>query len=974
MTHAPYTAADGAVVPITVNAVRPRSWLHSDARTLELDGRWSFRLSQSPAEAPDLADPGTGWDEITVPGHWQLQGWGAPAYTNIRYPFPLDVPRPPADNPTGDYRRTVRVPDAGPGRWYLRLEGADSAAVVAINGRPIGEHTGSRLPVEFDVTDQLTGGDDLLSIRVPQWSSGSYVEDQDQWWLSGLFREVRLLHRPAGGIEDVDVWADYDPATGSGRLRVGVRRSPGSGGPARLRIPELGVDTELGDAPAELALGTVEPWSAEAPRLYPASITAGGETVALDLGFRRVEIADGLLLVNGARVQFRGVNRHEFDATTGRALTRETMLADVLAMKRHHLNAVRTSHYPPHPYFLDLCDLHGLYVIDECDLETHGFELVRWAGNPSADPRWRRPLLERIERTVERDKNHPSVVVWSLGNEAGRGGNLEAMAAWVHARDARPVHYEGEQDCRYTDVYSRMYASPDEVDAIGRGAEPTLADREADTHRRGLPFVLCEYAHAMGNGPGGLALYDALFERHPRCQGGFVWEWIDHGLVRTRPDGTTGYGYGGDFGEEVHDGSFVIDGLCFPDRTPSPGLVELAAVNAPIRIDVLGTSAAVRSRYQLTDTTDVRYDWQLLADGTAIASGSLDVPLLSPGQSAQRELTDAANRLGDAPVDAEVVLAVVARSASERPWAAAGHVLGRGESVVRPAVVPTITPIPASVEGSGYRVGPALLDGAGRLVELDGLTVTDAGFSAWRAPTENDLAIGGGETASAAAAWRQVGLDRLHLRTEAVRLDGDTLVVEQSARAAGTSAGFDVVHRWQAGADGRLRLQLEVAGFGPLPEALPRLGYSFALACADPGAVQVDWYGRGPGESYPDSSTAARLGRWRHRVADWQTPYVVPQENGLRSGLRWAELGLPTRSLRVTARRPLDLALRPWSNAELGAAGHREDLPASTKLWVHLDAGQNGLGTATCGPGVAAAFRYRPERAELDLDLRVTAR
>jgi beta-galactosidase len=963
----PYTEADGALVPMTVGAVRPRAGLLSDAARVDLGGAWAFRLSPALDAVPDWTDAGDDWERIRVPGHWQLQGWGAPAYTNVRYPIPLDVPRPPRANPVGDYRLRIDPPPTGPGRWYLRLEGADSAAIVTVNGSPVGEHTGSRLPVEFDITDQLRPGGNLLAIRVPQWSTGSYVEDQDQWWLSGLFREVSLLHRPDGGIEDVDAVADYDPDTGAGRLTVSVRRSQGAVGPARLRVPELGVDAEVSSEPVTLEVGAVEPWSAESPRRYAATVAGGNETVSLQLGFRRVEIRDALLLVNGARVQFRGVNRHEFDQASGRAVSRESMLADVLAMKRHHLNAVRTSHYPPHPHFLDLCDEHGLYVIDECDLETHGFELEGWAGNPSDDPRWQRPLLERIERMVERDKNHPGVVVWSLGNEAGRGQNLAAMAAWVHARDARPVHYEGEPESSYADLYSRMYASTADVDAIGRHAEPPLPDPEADAHRRSLPFVLCEYAHAMGNGPGGLRLYDELFERYPRCQGGFVWEWIDHGLLRQLPDGRVGHGYGGDFGEEVHDGSFVIDGLCFPDRTPSPGLTELAAVNAPLQIEVGEGAVRVRSRYQAIDTGDVRFGWELLADGTPFTSGRLDVPVLAPGGEAELRLDTA--RIAEAPAGSEVVVAVTATSATAQAWADAGHVLGRGEQVLRPATASGFGGVPVVGTPEGYRVGPARFDEAGLLTELGGLAVTGSGFSAWRAPTENDLAVGWGESRSAADAWRAVGLDRLHLQTEDIRVVAGELVVEASARAAGTAAGFALTHRWRASADGRLRLRLAITGFGPLPGSLPRLGYSLALACPDPLGVEVDWYGRGPGESYPDSKAAAHLGRWRHRVADWQTPYVVPQENGLRQDLRWAHLSWPGHTLRLLGRPAVDLALRPWSNADLAAASHADELRPVDRLWVHLDAGQNGLGTATCGPGVARQYRYRPRRTSIDVEL-----
>ncbi len=326
----------------------------------------------------------------------------------------------------------------------------------------------------------------------------------------------------------------------------------------------------------------VEAWSAEVPRLYEAVVASAGERVLLQVGFRQVAVEDGLLLVNGHRVQLHGVNRHEFDPDTGRAVSEDVMRRDIELMKAHNVNAVRTSHYPPHPRFLDLCDELGLYVIDECDLETHGFFPLAWRHNPSDDPAWEEAFVDRMRRMVERDKNHASVLMWSLGNESGTGRNLSAMAAWARERDpSRPLHYEHDWSCRDVDVYSRMYASHAEVDAIGRGEEEPLADAALDARRRRMPFLLCEYAHAMGNGPGGLADYQALFERHPRCQGGFVWEWIDHGL---RDVARGFFAYGGDFGEPLHDSNFVADGLLFPDRTPSPGLIELKKVFAPVRI------------------------------------------------------------------------------------------------------------------------------------------------------------------------------------------------------------------------------------------------------------------------------------------------------------------------------------------------------------------------------------------------------
>ncbi len=383
--------------------------------------------------------------------------------------------------------------------------------------------------------------------------------------------------------------------------------------PARVLVPELGVDAAAGET---VAAGPVEPWSAERPRLYDGELRAAGETVPLRIGFRTVAIEDGELRVNGRRVLLRGVNRHEWDPDRGRALTEEAMRRDVELMKRHNVNAVRTSHYPPHPRFLELCDELGLYVIDECDLETHGFEPLGWRGNPSDDPRWRAAYLDRIARTVERDKNHPSVIMWSLGNESGVGCNLAAMAAWVRGRDpSRPLHYEH-------DLTSSLLRRPQpHVRHARRGRRASGAGRsrrwrtpELDARRRALPFLQCEYAHAMGNGPGGLAEYQALFERHPRCQGGFVWEWIDHGIRRPQRD----FAYGGDFGEPLHDGNFVADGLVLPDRTPSPGLLELKAVFAPLRI----TEQGIENRHALPRPLAPRV--RVVAGGRGRARGRRD--------------------------------------------------------------------------------------------------------------------------------------------------------------------------------------------------------------------------------------------------------------------------------------------------------------------------------------------------------------
>ena len=943
-----------------------RATRDSDAARILLDGTWRFRCSASVGQAaPGFEAPGyddSGWAPIAVPGHWQLQGYGAPAYTNVQFPFPVDPPHVPDENPTGDYRLAFDLPEDWPGGdAVLRFEGVDSAFTVWLDGVRLGHSKGSRLPSEFAVGALLRPGRNVLAARVHQWSSASYVEDQDMWWLSGIFRGVSVVARPADGLPDFFVHAGYDHTTGAGTLRVDVADVDGV--PVRLTVPELG----LHDAPAaaEHRFDAVEPWSAEVPRLYAGTLSTAGETAGIRIGFRTVAVEDGLIKVNGRRILFRGVNRHEWHPEHGRAVPYETMLQDVLLMKRHNINAVRTSHYPPHPAFLDLCDEYGLWVVDECDLETHGFEKIGWHGNPSDDPAWADALLDRVHRTVERDKNHPSVLIWSLGNESGRGRNLRAMAEWTKQRDPdRPIHYEGEPSCAYTDVYSRMYAPHDEVEAIGRHQEPSTEDPADDAHRRGLPFILCEYAHAMGAGPGGLLEYQRLFETYPRLQGGFVWEWIDHGVAATAADGTAYFAYGGDFGEPVHDGNFVADGLLFADRSASPGLLEYKKVVEPVRIasDPAAGTVRVTNLQDFADTAHLAFRWTLDREGAAVDGGDLAVPVIDAGGTAEVALAPVAGAVGG-----EHHVTVRAVLADDLPWAEAGHEVAWGQWSVAAGSRP------AEASGSALRrdpdgtlrLGPAVFDRDGRLLRLDGVEVCDAPrVDLWRAPTDNDRAFYG---PSVERAWRSAGLDRLRHRTIAVEQDRDALVVRTRVGAAATDLGMLATYRWTS--DGtRLQLVLDTLPVGDWGDTvLPRLGVRLALPAR---YGQVAWFGTGPEESYPDCLQAARVGRFARGVDELQTPYVYPQENGHRSDVRWAEFTADGGGgLRVEADPAFGLTARRWTSEQLDAARHPTDLHPADRVWINLDHQVQGVGSASCGPGVLEPYRLRPVPASMRLVL-----
>ncbi|PGH52038.1 glycoside hydrolase family 2 TIM barrel-domain containing protein [Streptomyces sp. Ru87] len=953
-----------------------------DASRQRLGGHWRFRLSPSAAAVDDsFARPeydDSGWDRLPVPSHWVLHGHGAPAYTNTPYPFPLDPPRVPDENPTGDHRVVFDLAADWGGHVLLRFEGVESCARVWLNGRELGWFQGSRLPHEFalgraDGEGPLRRRGNVLAVRVHQWSAGSYLEDQDQWWLPGIFREVTLEHRPPGAVRDFRVHAAYDHTGGTGTLRVDSE--PGG----RVRVPELGLDLATGEA----ATVPVEPWSAEVPRLYegelvtsadPAAPGSGGERVPLRIGFRTVAVADGVLKVNGRRVLFRGVNRHEFHPEHGRAVDRRTMAEDVRLMKQHNINAVRTSHYPPHPAFLDLCDELGLYVVDECDLETHGFHAVDWRGNPVDDDRWTPALLDRAERMVGRDRNHPSVIMWSLGNECGTGRGLSAMARRIRALDpSRPLHYEGDPSCADVDVYSRMYLPHEEVELIGRRAEPERGTPEQDARRRSLPFVHCEYAHAMGNGPGGLSEYQRLYETYERCQGGFVWEWIDHGIARRAPDGTRWYAYGGDFGEELHDGNFVCDGLLFPDRTPSPGLTEYKKVIEPVRIGAVPAAGAdgapadtltVRNGYDFADLSALAFRWAYAVEGVPVAEGGLTVPPLGPGESAEVKLPEPPPARG---CSGEAVWTVRAVLAADGPWAGAGHEVAwaqipagtvAAETGARPAARPAAAAFPAGPREDGGRavpLGPGTFDAAtGTLTGLRGLEVTGPRLDVWRAPTDNDEGAPWQPDLRLGPLWRRLGLHRMRHRTDEVTVGGGALVVRSRVAPAATDLALATTYRWTA--DGAvLRLEVSVEPLGDWPCPLPRLGLRLGL----PGTLdRAEWYGGGPGEAYPDTRAASRLGRWAMPVDAMQTPYVRPQENGAREGVRWAELRRRDGTgIRMTGEPPFWFSARRWTTEELDAADHGTDLRAGERIWVHLDHAQQGIGSQSCGPGVLPQHR-----------------
>jgi len=945
---------------------RPRAWLHSSAPTQSLAGRWKVRFSPSAAEAPEDDRWTTGkvdrtFGPLVVPGHWALQTEGlrvgAPWYTNVRYPFPVDPPHVPDDNLIGDHVTTFKLgPEFLPSS-RLRFHGVEAGATVWVNGERLGTIRGSRLMHEFDLTGIARQGENVLAVRVFQWTAHSYCEDQDMWWLPGIFRDVEVAARPEGGIEDVFVHSEFDHLTGAGTLRVEVDSDAGE---VLLDSRELGLVGATADRSYEIS--TVRPWSPEDPQLYPLTVRTASETVTLQVGFRTIEVVDAQVIVNGRPILVRGMNRHEADPDRGRAVTPERARAELVLMKQHNVNAIRTSHYPPAPWLLDLADELGLWVMLENDLETHGIRCYGYEGDPTDDPAWRDALLDRMQRTVERDKNHPSIFCWSLGNESFTGENLVAMAEWTKQRDPdRLVHYEGDQNCPAVDLWSQMYTSHADVARIGAFDEEPLPDDDLQARRQRLPFVLCEYGHALGTGPGGLSEYQELFESSPRLLGGFIWEWIDHGLRSRTESGAEFFAYGGDFAEPLHDGAFVTDGCVFPDLTPKPALRDFKKVVEPVRITVEPDRVSIANHYDHIDTSHLKFLWQ-----HGNRRGELVVPVLAPGEDAQVALPRALTRtprFGSGDTGAGVITTITAVLAEDCAWAEAGHEVAWGQHVVL-APVPSVTPKPKhGWDPTSRSVGPAKFDAHGTLVSLHGRALAGPRLVLDRAATDNDLAVGSAHVGdgSAASIWARQALSLLRARLVwLTEIDGGVEIVHRWG-ALGQQAGVVTTARWTT--DGRqVGLAMTATPEGEWDSYWARIGLEFVL---DNEIRGVSWTGRGPGQAYPDCGQAARYGEWESGVADLQVPYLRPQESGARVAVSRVALD---RQL-VVAGEPFAFTVRPWSQAEVAAAAHPTDLAPTGRTHLILDAAQHGVGSAACGPGVLPQYVLAPQEATWNLVL-----
>ena len=952
-----------------------------------LDGRWQFALAGTPDRAPvefsREAFDDSAWASVDVPGCFTMQGFASPIYTNIQMPWGDDLlpPHVPDDNPTGLYRTRFRVPgEWGSRRVVLHIGGAESFLVVWVNGRLAGMAKDSRLASEFDITELVrTGGvKNTLAAMVVRWSDASYVEDQDQWWHAGIHREVFVYSPGMVTLRNVRATAELaeDLATGALDVRAEVEfaDAPAPGYRVEVEVFDSGrrVGRPIGaDVPhaldpyvfgghvarVETVIADVEPWSSERPHRYELLTTLRdphGRVVEVQrewVGFRRVRVVGDELLINGKAVLIRGVNRHDFDARTGRVIDIESMRRDVVTMKQFGFNAVRTAHSPNDPRFLDLCDEHGLYVVDEANIEAHA-----WIGSLCHDPRYRAQWLERGARMVQRDENHPSIILWSLGNESGYGANHDALAGWIRAHDpTRPLHYEGAimfdwaGGAGVTDILCPMYPP---LSAIVRWAKKPWGPRR--------PVIMCEYSHAMGNSNGCLADYWAAIESTQGLQGGFIWEWWDHGLEQELADGSLRWAYGGDFGETRHDANFCCDGLVWPDGTPKPALAEHRWLACPVEV---AWSSKSHDRLRITNCQDftslerLAASIEVLVDGAIVHTEALPLPDLAPGGSALVDLPIAAPTLEPGQESSLVVRFTIVDDAS---WALAGFEVGWRQldwsrAALRKANV-------------GRATGPdlELVDGALASFVVDGseLLAPDGGprLSLWRAPTDNDgIKLWAGQDDKPLGRWRAWGLDALGRELLEVDRPSAARAIVRCAYL-GTDGDAPILHTTdlRSRPDGTVEF-LETVEIPPTITDLPRIGVTFAL---DSALERLEWFGRGPHDAYPDRWSGAALARWTSTVRDQYVPFVMPQEHGLHVDTRWCTLtdGSTGAGVRIEAVKPHTIAFSALHHAaaDLAAATHAEDLVERHETIVHVDHLHRGLGTLSCGPDTLEQYRIGP--------------
>lgn len=957
------------------------------SQKLSLNGSWKFLYMKAPEYSPEnfmsteFCD--SEWDNLEVPSCWQLNGYGSLHYTDVWYLFPINPPYVPSDNPTGIYRREFTVGKEWMGqRVILRFDGVSSAYDLWINGKHAGYSKVSRLASEFDITELVQEGTNQIAVRVYQWSDGTYLEAQDMWWYSGILRDVTLYTQPECGIEDIIVDASLDETYTNGILRQEIKASKDAQTFAWVLtdaqknvVGEGEAQLEEGNASVEYAVENVSRWSAETPDLYELAIQLKKDGNVVDsakvmVGFRTIEVKGENILINGKPIMFNGVNLHDFDPNGGAVVCRETVEQDLILMKQHNINAIRCSHYPKASYFYSLCDRYGFYVIDEGDLETHGFEWIEryeWLNN---EPTWKEAYCDRSLRMVREHRNHPCILMWSMGNESATGDNFTETAKAIKELDStRLVHYESDYDADITDVYSTMYTRLDGMVRIGEGND-----------QHGKPHMLCEYGHAMGNGPGNLEEYQDLFHRYNRLHGGFIWEWYDHGIAVKDADGNTTYKYGGDFGDTPNNSNFCMDGLLRPDRVPSTGLTHFKQVIAPVKakaIDLKQGMIQVENFNLFRSLEYVEMKYEVVHDEETDMCGMVSLDGIEAGETKifQLPVTDIRvlpgtdyylnvrfvyredtmyGKAGDEIAHVQFKLPVyenVQAEAREK-----GEELSVSQNNVE-----------AVIENSKVKVIFNKVTGQLISYEVGGKTYIEDGpvLNVQRATIDNDM--------YKVVDWKEkyfIKKQQEQLEYFEIVSNGQYVDVYADTHFSFLSMafGFKGRYHYTVYADGEMELKLEMNGFKYskfIPEFLPRIGIEMEMPSE---MEQVSWYGLGFDENYSDMKTASVMGIYHTDVEGMHVEYAMPQENGHRDGVKWLAVGNGSENLLITSQKAFGMDVHNYTVEALEEAKHVGEIKKCNRTIVHIDAKHSGLGTNACGE--EQIYRNKTMLNDYSLELR----
>ena len=960
-----------------------------------LNGVWKFMFLDAPEYSPEGFFNSdfdvTKMDDITVPGNWQLQGYGKMHYSDLWYNFPINPPYVPTENPTGIYKRTFFVEESyRDKKIIIRFCGVDSAYHLWINGKEVGYSKVARNESEFDITDIIRVGEENdVTVRVYQWSDGTYLEDQDMWWESGIFRDVELIGVPKDGINDYKVIADLDDEYKNGIFKVEAFLRTTKEVNVTFELVDAGENTVFtktvvakeGKACIDEVIADVNHWTAETPYLYKLFMTVEDngqivEVIPQNVGFRNIRLNGETFLVNGVAIKFKGVNRHDYSPQNGRVVSREEIEKDIILMKQFNINAIRTSHYPNSYYLYDLCDEYGMYLIAETDLECHGFELTgdyKWITD---DPSWELAYVSRMTRMIERDKNHPAIIFWSLGNESAFGCNFRKMTDVAHEMDpTRLVHYEGDFDVESADVYSTMYTW------IENPKKPYLMKDIIEKSKK--PHVHCEYCHAMGNGPGNLKDYQDLVYAHDKLQGGFVWEWFDHGIESFTESGEKYYRYGGDFGDDPSNKDFCIDGLIMPDRTPSPGLYEYKKVIEPITttaVDIQKGIINLLSRYDFANLDRFNLVYKVMEDDVILQTGFMAVPSIEARANKDITLPYDLSAIKVKP-GAHYYVNISYQLREDTSYASSGHELATAQFelplykegiMVRPEGILNVEKEHTTlhVKGANFSLDFNLVNGNLMNIVRDGMQVLSKGprLTLWRAPISNDMEI----------------IDKLkkvyflHLEHEVVmnidyHMEGNILKVEVDTINSTTNSAwhFKTKYVYTVCPSGDILIDVEGTPSGRVdlaPDMLPRIGVSMHL---DKSMEHVRYFGMGPGENYADSKEAAQMGLYANTVDGLFTNYVIPQENGNHMGCKWVSMtndrGM---GLLASTEGDFNFSASWYEDKDLDDAKHTCDLVKRDYIVFNVDYKQNALGTNSCGQW--QLDKYRAKFEDFKLSFRLT--